>query len=110
MELSNQFKDNTNAKPQEAPVMPNIVQSSAGSSKNNMMWIIVAAVIVILVIIGVYFYISSQNNATPSSQSSNQTSTQDTTAQGNLDSDLNAINVGSGEEDFSSVDADLKSL
>lgn len=84
---------------------PNIAETPPAGEGNKMIWVIVA-VIVILIIGGLYFYISSQQNGTPVEQ----TPTQTTKVQENLDSDLDDINVSSGEDDFSSVDADLQSL
>lgn len=83
---------------------PNMAQAS--SRGNKMMWLILATVVVLLVIGVVYYYLNSNKPAAPVEEVPAQT----TKVQENLDDEVNAINVSDGENDFTSVDSDIKSL
>lgn len=84
-----------------------IVQAPVGGNDNKMgMWLIVGLVVVILVVGAVYWYLSSQQTPSqPVQQPGSQAETID-----NLDQELNSIEVGTADSDFTSVDSDLQSL
>lgn len=84
---------------------PNIKAASSGGDNNKMVWTVVA-VVVILIIGGIYFFMNSQKSSAPTGQ----TSTQTTKVQENLDDDLNAIEIGDLDKEFSDVDKDLETL
>lgn len=87
------------------PAPGGIEQSAKSNESKMMMWLIGGLVVIILVVGGIYFYLSSQQKA--------QTQPSPTPApkvQENLENDLNALNVGDLDQEFSEVDKDLQGL
>lgn len=85
---------------------PGGIEQSTKSSENKMMlWLIGGLVVIILVVGGIYFYLSSQQKApTP------PTPAPAAKVQENLEQELNGVDVGDIEGEFTQVDKDLESL
>jgi len=87
--------------PQVSP--PPVIPS--GGDKRMVLWFVIGLVIIIVVVGGIYMYLSRQQSTgsvqqTPAPQA----------AQENLENELNAIEVANPEQEFTSVDQDLKTL
>lgn len=85
----------TTTPPPELNVMP----------KSKTMWLIVGLVVIILLIAGIYLYQSRQQKVSQPLKTTPPATTVD-----NLESDLNSINVGDVDSEFTSVDQDLQGL
>lgn len=114
MENNNSQPQGT-TQPQPAPIMPNSPSVGANeppqqdSSSNKMvMWLILGLVVIVLIVGGVYLYLSRQQTA--KNLQTNVIQTPAPVAQENLENDLNTIDVGILDQDFSAVDQDLKQL
>lgn len=93
--------------PQPAPPPP-----AANGGKKMMFMIVGGLAIIILLALGVFWYISRQQEAKKADAQNEQQNKQPAPAEtiSTLEQDLNSINVGSDEADFTSVDADLDNL
>lgn len=101
-----------NAAPQAAPnpqvMQPapgGIEQSSKSSESKMMMWLVGGLVVIILVVGGIYFYLGSQQKA-----QTKPTPAPAAKVPENLENDLNEVDIGDIEGEFTQVDKDLESL
>lgn len=90
--------------PQSDPT-PIINPSPEGGNK-MVFWLVGGVVAILLVVGGIYYFLSKQQATIPASQTTSSTSE----AQKSLESELDAIDVGDLDEEFSEVDKDLQSL
>lgn len=104
-ERKEQVVDKNN--PVTNPVTPVADPLPNGQSvkKSKTMWLIVGLVVVILLIVGIYLLQSRQK-----ASQSVKVSPSPVAAKDNLEQDLNSLNVGDVESEFSTVDQDLQSL
>lgn len=86
---------------------PIVVPPTEPEDGNKMvLWLILGLVVIALVVGGVYIYFSRQQPAeTVGTQQSPAPA-----AEENLENDLNAIDVGNIDQDFSAIDQDLQNL
>lgn len=89
--------------PQPEPVVMQ-VPATPPPAKGKTMWLIVGLVIVLLVIAGIYL-LQSRQKAGQSLKASPSPAVTD-----NLDQDLNSVNIGDVDPEFSTVDQDLQNL
>ncbi len=75
------------------------------SSKKLVLWLVIGLVIIIVLVGGIYMYLSRQQAV-----SNKIIPTPSPIVQGNLENDLNAIEVASPEADFTSLDQDIQQL
>lgn len=91
--------------PQPEPVVMQVPPVPA-PSKGKTMWLIVGLVIILLVIAGIYL-LQNRQKASQSVKVSPSPVAADTD---NLEQDLNSVNAGNLESEFSTIDQDLQSL
>lgn len=92
--------------PQVMQPAPGGIEQSAKSNENKMMlWLILGLVVIILVVGGIYFYMSGQQKA-----QTQPTPTPAAKVEENLENELNALDVGDLDQEFSEVDKDLQGL
>ena len=90
---------------------PNVVQTpptpakESGDNKKTTLWFVGGLVLVILVVGGIYLFLSSQQ---PKSQAPEPTPK--AAVEENLEEDLDTVNVGNIEGEFTTVDSDLQKL
>lgn len=89
--------------PQPEPVVMQVPPTPA-PSKGKTMWLIIGLVIVLLVIAGIYL-LQSRQKVSQSSKASPSPIVTDS-----MERDLNSVDVGDLESEFSVVDQDLQNL
>lgn len=117
MDNDNQ-KPITNAQPiqpsaSSEPSVPQATVSEASGDSNKMiLYLIIGLVIVVALVGGIYFFLSKQQTAieTNTNQPVAQVSPTPQDTVDALDRDLSALNIGTADSDFSSVDSDLEQL
>lgn len=90
--------------PAPAPTSPPVEE---GNSK-MVLWLIGGLIVVIIVVGGIYWYLSSQ--AAKQALQQVKTPTPVTKEETSLESDLDAVQVGDIDSEFTEVDKDLESL
>lgn len=101
-----------------APVQPSTPQVPISNpppeSNKVILWLVIGLVAIVVVVGGIYFFLSKQQANT--AQTTNverpivQASPKPSDTVDALDKDLSALNVGTADADFSSVDQDLQQL
>jgi len=96
-----------NAAPAKSDLTPAAAPNPEVTQPENkmMLWLIGGLVAIILVVGGIYFYLSSQQKT-----QTQPTSTPAAKVEENLENDLNAVDVGDLDQEFSEVDKDLQGL
>lgn len=87
------------------PATGGIEQSPKSNESKMVLWLIGSLVLIILVVGGIYFYLTSQQKA-----QIQPTPTPAAKVQENLENELNALDVGDLDQEFSEVDKDLQGL
>jgi cytoskeletal protein RodZ len=93
--------------PAPQPVSPIGTVPEQKSSSKMLMWLVGGVVLVILVVGGIYFYLNSQQKAalTTTDQKPSIPKVEE-----NLENDINSVDIGDLDKEFSTVDKDLQSL
>lgn len=98
-----------NAAVQPAP--PQAPIKAAPASKKMILWLILGLAVIVLAAGGIYLYLSRQQTANSLQTNATQTPTPvEENLENDLNTDLNTIDVEGLDQDFSSVDQDLKQL
>lgn len=107
-ERKEQTVDNNNPVTNPAAPVVDPLPKEQPVKKSKTMWLIVGLVLVILLIAGIYLLQSRQKASQSVKVSPSPVAGADNA--GNLEQDLNSINIGNVEPEFSDVDQDLQSL
>ena len=109
--MDDKLQNQTNPVQASQPI-PNVVQppptpakESVGDNKKTMMWFVVGLVLVILVVGMIYLFLGSQQPKSPAPEPTPKARVEE-----NLEEDLDAVNVGDIEGEFTTVDSDLQKL
>lgn len=89
------------------PAPPQAPIKTAPASKKMILWLILGIAVIVLAAGGIYLYLSRQQTAKNLRTAVTQTPAP---VQENLEDELNAVDVENLDQDFSSVDQDLKQL
>lgn len=101
------MENNNLRSPVSVPQPPIIPNAPAEESNKLIIWLVIGLVVIMAVVGGMYLVLNRQQTT---SKPTAVSKTIAPAAEENLESDLNAIDVSSGENDFTSVDQDLKQL
>jgi flagellar basal body-associated protein FliL len=102
-------QNNIPVTPPQGPTQPTgtFTQQPAPTPENSskfVIWIITGLVIIILVVGGIYLYLSNKQAVTTPS------TTPAPVVQENLEDELNAVEIGDPDADFTAIDQDLQNL